>query len=80
MTEMAETEKIIINEISSRLMHLWEQRKEDMTKDPIDAETFFDEMEMRAEDIDPIFAHLINYCAVKLYGTLPTANNPFLEI
>lgn len=79
MSNISERNQQIIAEVSSRLMQLWEERQGDFTKDPIDAETFFDDLEMKAEDIDPVFAHLINFYAVNLYGTTPIANNRFLE-
>lgn len=72
-------EKKICSEISSRLMHLFEEAKADLTKDPITAEEFFDDLEMKADDLDPIFAQLINFYAVTLYGTTPIPNNVFLE-
>lgn len=78
MTDFEETQKVILSEVSSRLVNLFEERQGDLTKDPIDAETFFDDLEAKAEEVDPIFAHLINFYAVKLYGTLPITNNPFL--
>lgn len=76
---ISEKNQQIMTEVSSRLMKLWEERKGDFTKEPCDAETFFNDLEMKADDVDPIFAHLINFYAVTMYGTTPTANNPFLE-
>lgn len=77
---MSETEEVILSEISSALVRKWEERQGDLTQAPTDAEHFFDELEEKAESIAPEFAYLINYYAVRLYGTLPIQNNPFLEI
>lgn len=77
---MRDTEELILSEISSALTRMWEERQGDLTQDPIDAEHFFDELEEKAENVAPVFAYLINYYAVRLYGTLPIQNNPFLEI
>ena len=80
MTGQQQINNQIVAELSSRLIQKFENRKNDLTKDPITADEFFDDLEQRAEEIDPIFAHIINFYAVTLYGTMPTNNNPFLEI
>ena len=80
MTTWKEAEQQMMSEISSMLMQRYEERKNDLTKDPLeDADEFFSELEDKAEDIDPLFAYMINFYAVKLYGCYPIPNNPFLE-
>jgi hypothetical protein len=72
------TEQQILSEIAMRMIRRWEERQGDMTKDPIDAEAFFDDLEEKASKADIMLAYLVNYYAVKFYGTLPIQNNPFL--
>ena len=56
----------------------FDERRGDMTQDPIDAEHFFDEEESRAEDYDQTMCYLVNFIAWKYFNTLPLKNNPFI--
>ena len=71
--EIKEMDAVLINELTSDIIHRYENSGRS-------AEDFFDEEELRACDFSNTLAYIVNYIGVKLYGTMPMNNNPFLEI
>ena len=73
---MTDTE--ILDTLANYYKDKIEEAKGDHTLDPVDAETFFDEEEAKAENYDQMICYLVNYIAHTRFGTLTLENNPFI--